>query len=153
MPALDTSYRLKFAHVGTTPDGIKIYEALVSGQRAGVSFYEIKRFAADIWVVYRKDIDGTKLVRVDVAKTKTVAVRYAELDLARIKAGLEDLPTNRALKSEAATDVNGQPLPDWVYEQAAARKAAGHQMRGLITIIPNEYADNPEVWAARNGLV
>lgn len=48
-------------------------------------------------------------------------------------------------------DVNGQPLPEWVYEQARARKAAGHKMRGLITIVPE--GEEPEVWAARNGLV
>lgn len=44
-------------------------------------------------------------------------------------------------------------IPEWVFEQAAARKAAGFKMRGLITLIPDEFADNPEVWAAQNGLV
>lgn len=49
-------------------------------------------------------------------------------------------------------DVNDHDLPDWVYEQAAARKAAGFKMKGLITIIPDEFADNPELWAMQNGL-
>ncbi len=52
-----------------------------------------------------------------------------------------------------AQDVRGQELPDWVYEQAPARKDAGFKMKGLITIIPNEFADNPELWAMQNGLV
>ncbi len=51
-----------------------------------------------------------------------------------------------------AQDVRGQELPDWVFEQAEAKRKAGFKMRGLITIIPDEFGDNPELWAMQNGL-
>ena len=41
------------------------------------------------------------------------------------------------------------PLPDWVYEQAAAKKAAGIEMRGLIAIIPSGV--DPEAYMASKG--
>lgn len=49
----------------------------------------------------------------------------------------------------STADVNENKIPDWVYEQAAARKAAGFKMKGLITITPNGV--DPEVYMAENG--